>query len=100
MLDYKDAGNFANSTGTLGVRLAGNIKAGGGKVTLLGEFASQSDAGDNLNNYDADYAHISALFALENGLSFGVAFETLGADAGAGTAFRTPLGVGAGEGCR
>ena len=94
LLDYKDAGNFANSTGTLGVRLAGNIKAGGGKVTLLGEFASQSDAGDNLNNYDADYAHISALFALENGLSFGVAFETLGADAGAGTAFRTPLATG------
>jgi len=94
LLDYKDAGNFANSTGTIGVRLAGNIAAGGGKVTLLGEFASQSDTGDNPNSYDADYAHVSALWGLENGLSFGVAFESLGADASAGTAFRTPLATG------
>jgi len=94
LLDYKDAGNFANSTGTFGVRLAGNITAGGGKVTLLGEFASQTDVGDNPNSYDADYAHISALWALENGLAFGVAFESLGADSNAGTAFRTPLATG------
>ena len=94
LLDYKDAASFANSTGTIGVRLAGNIKAGGGKVTLLGEFASQTDVGDNPNSYDADYTHISALWALENGLSFGFAFESLGADSGAGTAFRTPLATG------
>ena len=94
LLDYKDAASFANSTGTIGVRLAGNIKAGGGKVTLLGEFASQTDVGDNPNSYDADYIHISALWALENGLSFGLAFESLGADSGAGTAFRTPLATG------
>jgi len=94
LLDYKDAANFANSTGTFGVRLTGNIKAGSGKVTLLGEFASQSDTGDNSNSYDADYAHISALWALENGLAFGAAFESLGADSTAGTAFRTPLATG------
>ena len=94
LLDYKDAANFANSTGTFGVRLAGNIKAGEGKIALLGEFASQSDAGDNANNYDADYLHVSALWALENGLSLGVAFESLGADSSAGTAFRTPLATG------
>ncbi len=28
---------------------------------------------------------------MENGLSLGLGFESLGADAGAGTAFRTPL---------
>jgi len=94
LLDYKDAANFANSTGTFGVRLAGNIKAGAGKVTLLGEFASQTDVGDNPNSYDADYAHISALWALENGLSVGLAFESLGADSSAETAFRTPLATG------
>jgi hypothetical protein len=94
LLDYKDAANFANSSGTLGVRLAGDLKAGEGKIALLGEFASQSDAGDNTNNYDADYLHISALWALENGLSLGVAFESLGADSSAGTAFRTPLATG------
>ena len=94
LLDYKDASSFVNSTGTFGIRIAGNIKAGGGKVTLLGEFASQADVGDNPNSYDADYAHVSALWALENGLSFGVAFESLGSDPGAGTAFRTPLATG------
>ncbi len=94
LLDYKDALNFVNSTGTFGIRLAGNIKAGKGKVTLLGEFASQTDVGENPNSYDADYAHISALWALENGLSVGLAFESLGADSSAGTAFRTPLATG------
>ncbi|MDH3611653.1 MAG: alginate export family protein [Gammaproteobacteria bacterium] len=94
LLDYKDAANFVNSTGTFGIRLAGSIKAGEGKVTLLGEFASQSDAGDNPNSYDADYAHVSALWALENGLSIGLAFESLGADSSAATAFRTPLATG------
>jgi len=94
LLDYKDAFSFANSTGTFGIRLAGSIKAGEGKVTLLGEFATQSDAGDNPNSYDADYGHISALWALENGLSVGLAFESLGADSTAGTAFRTPLATG------
>ena len=91
LLDYKDTANFANSTSTIGVRLAGSVDVGGGKVTLLGEFASQSDAGDNSNNYDADYLHLNAMFAMENGLSFGLGFESLGADSLSGTAFRTPL---------
>lgn len=90
-LDYKDVANFANSTSTFGVRLAGSIDAGEGKVTLLGEFATQSDAGDNPNSYDADYLHLNAMFAMSNGLSLGLGFESLGADSGAGTAFRTPL---------
>lgn len=94
LLDYKDASSFVNSTGTFGVRLAGNIKAGDGKVTLLGEFATQSDIGDNPNSYDADYGHVSALWALDNRLSLGIAFESLGADSGAATAFRTPLATG------
>lgn len=94
LLDYKDAFSFANSTGTFGVRLAGSVKVGEGKLVLLGEFATQSDNGDNPNNYDADYGHISALWALENGVSLGLAFESLGADPSAGTAFRTPLATG------
>jgi hypothetical protein len=94
LLDYKDAANFVNSTGTFGIRLAGSIRAGEGKVALLGEFASQTDVGDNPNSYDADYAHINVLWALKNGLSIGLAFESLGADSGAGTAFRTPLATG------
>jgi hypothetical protein len=91
LLDYKDAAFLANSTSTFGIRLAGSIKVGDGKVTLLGEFASQSDAGDNPNSYDADYLHLTAMFAMKNGLSLGLGYESLGADSDAGTAFRTPL---------
>ena len=87
--DYDTA--LASSTSTAGVRLTGSIAAGEGKVALLGEFATQSDAGDNPTSYDADYLHVNAMWALENGLSFGLGFESLGADSGAGTAFRTPL---------
>jgi hypothetical protein len=94
LLDYKDAANFANSTATFGVRLAGDIKAGDGKVTLLGEFASQSDAGDNATSYDADYLHLNAAWSMANGLSLGLGFESLGTDPSAGTAFRTPLATG------
>jgi hypothetical protein len=89
LLDYATA--HANSTLTAGVRLAGNLGTGGGKITYLGEFAMQSDAGDNPTSYDADYLHVNATWAAENGLSVGLGFESLGADSSAGTAFRTPL---------
>ncbi len=35
--------------------------------------------------------NINGMWNMENGLSLGLGFESLGADAGAGTAFRTPL---------
>jgi len=89
LLDYDKV--HANSTETAGVRLAGNFEMGGGKITYLGEFATQSDAGDNPTSYDADYLHLNAAWAAENGLSVGLGFESLGADSSAGTAFRTPL---------
>jgi hypothetical protein len=89
LLDYATA--HGNSTMTAGVRLAGNFGTGGGKITYLAEFATQSDAGDNPTNYDADYLHLNAAWAAENGLSVGLGFESLGADSSAGTAFRTPL---------
>jgi hypothetical protein len=89
LLDYDTA--LANSTSTFGARVAGNVGAGSGKIALLAEFATQSDAGDNPVSYDADYLHLAAAWAMENGLSLGLGFESLGAEAGAGTAFRTPL---------
>ncbi|MDH3552396.1 MAG: alginate export family protein [Gammaproteobacteria bacterium] len=88
-LDYASA--LANSTATAGVRLGGNVNVGDGKIVLLTEFATQSDAGDNPVSYDADYFHLTAAWAMENGLSLGIAFESLGSDSSAGTAFRTPL---------
>ena len=88
-LDY--ATDVANSTSTLGVRLTGNLKAGDGRITYLAEFARQSDAGDNPVSYDADYLHLNGMWALENGLSVGLAFESLGGSSDPGEFFRTPL---------
>jgi len=60
-IDNQDAAS--TSTGTLGARLAGNVKVGGGKIGLVAELATQSDAGNNPVSYDADYAHLSALWS-------------------------------------
>ncbi len=77
------------STGTLGVRVAGNVAAGESKIALVGEFATQSDAGDSPYSYDADYLHASAMWVGNNGLSLGLAYESLGSDDG--LSFQTPL---------
>ncbi len=88
-LDYADA--LASSSSTLGARLSGKHPFGSGNATWQAEFARQSDAGDNPVNYDADYAHLSATYTAGNGMSVGLGYELLGADASAGTAFATPL---------
>ena len=93
-LDYKDAAFLGNSTATMGIRFDGSVSAGDAKVSLLGEFAAQSDAGDNPADFDADYLHLRASWAMDNGLSLGVGFESLGTDASNGQAFRTPLATG------
>ena len=54
--------------------------------------ATQSDAGSNPVNYDAEYFNIAATWALKNGLSLGLAWESLGGDQVVGGAsFVTPL---------
>jgi len=81
----------ANSSLTLGARGLGSHPFGSGKFDWLAEYARQSDTGDNPNSYDADYLHLNAAYAAGNGMTLGVGYEILGADSGAGTAFRTPL---------
>jgi hypothetical protein len=88
-LDYDT--EVANSTTTLGARLAGSAGFGSGKVDWLAEFARQSDAGNNPTSYDANYYHLNGAYAAGNGMAIGLGYEVLGADSGAGTAFRTPL---------
>lgn len=88
-IDNKDAA--ATSTSTLGARLTGGVEAGEGKVSLVAEFATQSDAGNNPVSYDADYYHLGATWAMENGLSLGLAQESLGTDSSNLQSFRTPL---------
>ncbi len=89
LIDNQDAAS--TSTSTLGARFAGNVKVGEGKIGLVAELATQSDAGNNPVSYDADYAHLSALWSMDNGLSLGLAFESLGTDSSNFQSFRTPL---------
>jgi hypothetical protein len=89
LIDNQDAA--ATSTGTLGARLAGAIKVGEGKLALVAELATQSDAGDNPASYDADYAHLSAMWSMDKGLGLGLGYESLGTDSSNFESFRTPL---------
>jgi len=88
-LDYDRT--IVSSTATGGVRLTGDIKAGEGKITYLGEFAMQTDAGDNPASYNANYMHLNGMWAMKNGFSLGLGFESLGGSSSPGEFFRTPL---------
>lgn len=81
----------ANSTSTMGARIAGKLPLGEGKIELLGEFATQSDVADAPVSFDAGYAHLTAAWIGSRGLSLGLGFESLGGSSDAGEAFRTPL---------
>ena len=85
-----DLRKATSSTGTLGVRITGKLQSGDNKIALVGEFAAQSDAGDSPLSYDADYLHASAMWSMNNGVSLGLAYESLGSDGGTAS-FRTPL---------
>jgi len=89
-LDYRDVARVANSSTTFGARLAGGIPAGEGKLSIVAEFARQSDAADNPLNYSANYIHADFVWAMDNGVSLGLGYENLGSDSGNGS-FRTPL---------
>jgi len=89
-IDNQDAA--ATSTATLGARLTGDVKAGeGNKISLVVELATQSDAGNNPVSYDAGYAHLGAMWSMDNGLSLGLDYESLGTDSANSQSFRTPL---------
>ena len=90
-IDNQDVAAF--STGTAGVRLAGVFEAGdAGNIKLVAEFATQSDAANNPVSYDAPYVHFDAAWIMDNSLSVGIAYESLGGDSSVPSAsFRTPL---------
>lgn len=89
LIDDKDVAAF--STSTFGVRVTGSLPAGEGNITLLAEFATQSDAADAPVSFDADYSHLTATWAGASGLSVGIGLESLGGNTDPGEAFRTPL---------
>ena len=89
LIDDKDFAAF--STATFGARATGGIPVGEGKLNLVAEVATQSDAANNPVSYDAEYINLGATWAMKNGLSLGLAWESLGGDQNVvGSAFRTP----------
>lgn len=67
---------------------AGTVNVGEGKVALIIELATQKDIANNPVSYDAQYAHLSGLWSLPNGLSLGLAYESLGTDTATLQSFR------------
>lgn len=89
-IDNEDAAAF--STSTFGARLTGKVAVGENKINLVAEIATQSDAANNPVSYDAEYVNLGATWALNDSLSLGLAWESLGGDQNVGGAsFRTPL---------
>jgi hypothetical protein len=91
LIDNKEPSQVNLSTSTVGARFAGNLPVGEGKISLLAEFATQSDAGDATVSYDADYSHLTAIWVGASGWSVGLGLESLGGNSDPNKAFRTPL---------
>ncbi len=80
-----DEFGVANSSSTFG----GEVLVKKGPFGIKGRYATQSDLGDNLTNFTADYFNVEA-WAGYKGLSLRGGIETLGSDDGV-EAFGTPL---------
>lgn len=87
LLDIENAGGIFSSQ-TLGARLSGSQKVGGGKFSYSASYAQQEDYGDSPFDYSADYIFAEGTYA-QNGLSAGIGYEVLGGDTE--RAFQTPL---------
>lgn len=83
-IDNEDAVGLSNNT--LGVRYSGKVN----DFSYTLEFASQSDAGDNPNSYDANYYLLDGSYKTGNA-SFGIGMEVLGGDVSGGQGFTTSL---------
>ena len=89
-IDNDDVAAF--STQTFGVRLGGSFTSGDNTFGVVAELATQSDIANNPVGYDAEYAHLSGTWIGTNGLTLGIAWESLGGDpTQQGAMFRTPL---------
>lgn len=90
MLDLlTPTGGAANSSDTFGFRLNNSFKAGDLAPGYTLEYAMQSNAADNTNDYDASYMLLEGNATLAT-VKFTVGYEVLGSDEGT-AAFNTPL---------
>ncbi|TQV77533.1 hypothetical protein FLL45_06205 [Aliikangiella marina] len=83
-IDNEDAVGLSNNT--FGIRYQGKA----GDFGYIFEYASQSDAGDNPNDYKANYYHIDGNYNTGN-FSVGAGIEVLGGDQTGGQGFTTSL---------
>ncbi|MDH3644953.1 MAG: alginate export family protein [Gammaproteobacteria bacterium] len=90
LLDFDDAASLSNRT--FGVRLAGSTELSGGDLGFKyqAEFAQQSDAGDNLNSYDANYLLLEGALAF-SAVDLKLGYEVLQGDGVPNQRFQTPL---------
>jgi len=77
-LDMEAPGKIAGSD-TIGLSYDGSVPVGEGKAGVYLEYATQSDAGDNVQDYTADYLH-GVLKGSLKGLSLEFGYELLGSD--------------------
>ncbi len=77
---------LAASNTTFGVRYAGKIDS----IAYAVEYASQSDNGDNPNDYSADYFLLEGAYK-QKAFSVGIGYEVLGGDTEGGQGFTTSL---------
>jgi hypothetical protein len=86
-IDYDT--RLAFSSQTIGAEVKGAFPIGGGKINVAASYATQSDLGDNPNDYSADYiaAELGGSIA---GFGLKAGYEELGSDGGT-FAFQTPL---------
>lgn len=88
LIDYDDRITF--SSNTFGLIASGTIPVGEkAKLSLMGSYATQRDAGDNPTDYKADYFNVEAGLGVA-GFSVTAGYELLGSDDGI-VAFQTPL---------
>jgi hypothetical protein len=86
-IDNETVPVFSNNT--LGFRYENSLN----KFSYALEFATQSDAGDNLNDYSASYRLLQGQYNTDN-YFFGASYEVLGGDATGGQGFTTSLATG------
>jgi hypothetical protein len=80
----------AQNSSTYGLSFAGKGKAGDGSFLYHAEYAKQTDANDNPNDYDANYMHGMLGYAFPSSLTFKIGYELQSSDEGTNS-FATPL---------
>tara|TARA_R110002072_G_scaffold302519_1_gene486070 strand:+ start:1367 stop:2569 length:1203 start_codon:yes stop_codon:yes gene_type:complete len=89
-IEDEDQQMFSNRT--VGLRYTGSTSpAAQSAVKWLAEYARQTDAGGNAEDFDADYLHVRADLSLAPSINLLAGFERLEGSRAPGKAFRTPL---------